>query len=61
MKFNIVFYYSGYDIRHKKIDLKGCESIKDVRTWLNVHNKFVNIGDIIHNLDRVDYIKIKAV
>lgn len=59
MKFNLSFCVGDTVVAFfENTTIIGCNSVSDVRSWLNESHRFINIGDRIINLDNITHIKV---
>ena len=58
VRFDLIINYKDNVFSHKRINFPDCFSVFDVRVFLNNSHRLLDIGDIIHNMDNVEYIRI---
>lgn len=63
MKFNLEIYFGGFTdpLKIEKVQFGNCTDIYEVRSLLNNHDPFINIGDKIINKDKISMIVIVKV
>jgi len=60
VRFNIEFVCKDdHVLTCDGVGFPECKNISDIRSWINSHKGFINIGERVINLDNVVYIKVK--
>lgn len=59
MKVNITFYFEKNKLYFENLTFDNATNFSGIRYWLNTHDKFVDVGNTIINLNNVIYIKIE--
>ena len=63
MKFNLEIYFGSLTdpLKLEKAQFGNCTEVYEVRSFLNNHDSFINIGNKIINKDKISMIVIEKV